>query len=129
MTIRANGNWKVHLRKSLQALRPEWGSGTVTLKTTISKTTLTQLTKLVPFGPGGLGGAVTDMAIRLFLCLMQPDGKAAEKMGLQLGKVLSDHPDLVERITENMTTLLDNLNVEAEEAGIEMPGVGDQPGP
>ena len=111
MTI--NGRWKARLAKSLGALRPAYGGGSIIYRTTIAKATLARLQATVPFGGGssGLGGTVTDTALRLFLALVAPDAKAVAELGQQLGAALEAHPDLVERITDNLITLADNLNV------------------
>lgn len=113
-----NTRWKARLARALQSLRAPYGGGTLDYKTTVSASTLRQLRATIPFGRGdglrGLGGAVTDTALRLFLALVSPSGKAAEALGLDLSRALEAHPDLVERLTENLVVLADNMN-----AGIE----------
>ena len=110
----ANTRWKARLAASLESLRPAYDSGTENYKTTIAQTTMKQLRTTIPFGKTngarGLGGAVTDTALRLFLALVSPSGVAARELGQQLGAALEAHPDLVERLTENLITLADNLN-------------------
>ena len=111
----ANTRWKARLVASLEALRPAYDSGTENYKTTIARATMKQLRATIPFGKQngarGLGGAVTDTALRLFLALVSPSGVAALKLGQQLGRALAAHPDLIERLTDNLITLADNLNV------------------
>ena len=46
----ANTRWKAHLAAALEALRPAYDSGTENYKTTIARTTLTQLRTTIPFG-------------------------------------------------------------------------------
>ena len=110
----ANTRWKAHLAASLESLRPIYADGTENYKTTIARTTLAQLRATIPFGKTngarGLGGAVTDTALRLFLALVSPNGVAARDLGQQLGAALEAHPDLLERLTDNLITLADNLN-------------------
>mgnify|MGYP001590212018 CR=1 FL=1 len=105
----ANGRWKSRLRESLKALRPAYGAGAVRFKTMVNEKTLRQFNSLFPRGSGQAGGGVTDTALRLFLALVQPDAAEAQRLGLQLGETLAAHPDLVERITDNLITLLDSL--------------------
>ena len=111
----ANTRWKARLAASLEALRPAYDSGTENYKTTIAQTTMKQLRTTIPFGKTngarGLGGAVTDTALRLFLALVSPSGVAARELGQQLGAALEAHPDLLERLTDNLIVLADNLNV------------------
>lgn len=111
-----NGRWKARLAKSLGALRPAYRSGSIIYRTTIAKTTLARLQATIPFGGGssGLGGTVTDTALRLFIALVSPDAKTVAEFGQQLGTALEAHPDLVSRITDNLITLTDNLNVREE---------------
>ena len=51
----SNGRWKARLAKSLGALRPAYGSGTMIYRTTIAKKTLAQLQATIPFGGGSRG--------------------------------------------------------------------------
>ena len=114
----ANTRWKARLAASLEALRPAYDSGTENYKTTIAQATMKQLRATIPFGKTngarGLGGAVTDTALRLFLAFVSPSGVAARELGQQLGAALEAHPDLLERLTDNLITLADNLNIRPE---------------
>ncbi len=111
----ANTRWKTRLAASLESLRPVYAGGTLNYKTTIAQTTMHQLRATIPFGKQngarGLGGAVTDTALRLFLALVSPSGVAVRELGQQLGSALEAHPDLLDRLTDNLITLADNLNV------------------
>lgn len=109
--MNTNGRWKSRLRESLKALRPAYGAGAVRYKTSISRKTLRQFRNIIPPGSGNAGGGVTDAALRLFLALVQPGGAAARELGQQLGAALAAHPDLLERLTDNLVTLADNLNL------------------
>ena len=114
-----NTRWKARLAKSLSALRPAYRSGSIIYRTTITRTTLARLQATIQFGGGssGLGGTVTDTALRLFLALVSPDVKAVAKLGEQLGIALEAHPDLVERISEHLFILTDNLHIRDEITG------------
>ena len=115
----SNRRWKARLAKSLSALRPVYGGGSIIYRTTIAKSTLAKLQATVPFGGGssGLGGPVTDTALRLFLALVSPDAHAVAELGKQLGIALEAHPDLVERISESLFILTDNLHIRDEITG------------